>query len=175
MRRDTIDLTGKKFVRLKVISQVRREGKRGAFWRCICDCGNESIVYGGHLRNGHRKSCGCICLDKIDESAKKALFGRYLYKSKKRKINFELTRDVFDILITSNCFYCKKDPFQNLKNTTDRITSFYTGIDRIDSSLGYIKENCVSCCKICNVMKQQLTIEEWFSHMIKIIENWNDE
>ena len=28
-------------------------------WRCLCDCGNEKIVYGGHLENGHTKSCGC--------------------------------------------------------------------------------------------------------------------
>ena len=29
-------------------------------WRCLCDCGNEKIVYGGHLEDGHTKSCGCI-------------------------------------------------------------------------------------------------------------------
>lgn len=30
-----------------------------SMWRCKCDCGNEKIVYGGHLENGHTKSCGC--------------------------------------------------------------------------------------------------------------------
>lgn len=29
-------------------------------WKCRCDCGNEKIVYGGHLENGHTKSCGCF-------------------------------------------------------------------------------------------------------------------
>ena len=29
-------------------------------WKCRCDCGNEKIVYGGHLETGHTKSCGCI-------------------------------------------------------------------------------------------------------------------
>lgn len=31
-----------------------------SMWKCICDCGKEKIVYGGHLESGHTKSCGCI-------------------------------------------------------------------------------------------------------------------
>jgi hypothetical protein len=27
--------------------------------RCICDCGNETIVFTEHLRSGNTKSCGC--------------------------------------------------------------------------------------------------------------------
>lgn len=30
-----------------------------SMWRCKCECGNEKIVYGGHLESGHTKSCGC--------------------------------------------------------------------------------------------------------------------
>lgn len=35
-------------------------------WRCKCDCGNEKIVYGGHLESGHTKSCGCFRSPRID-------------------------------------------------------------------------------------------------------------
>lgn len=31
-----------------------------SMWKCICDCGKEKVVYGGHLESGHTKSCGCI-------------------------------------------------------------------------------------------------------------------
>ena len=31
-----------------------------SMWKCKCDCGNEKIVYGGHLESGHTKSCGCF-------------------------------------------------------------------------------------------------------------------
>ena len=31
-----------------------------SMWKCICDCGTEKVVYGGHLESGHTKSCGCI-------------------------------------------------------------------------------------------------------------------
>jgi hypothetical protein len=33
----------------------------GAYWLCDCKCGsNDVIVKGKHLRNGKRKSCGCL-------------------------------------------------------------------------------------------------------------------
>ena len=28
-------------------------------WSCICDCGNKTTVYAGHLKSGHTTSCGC--------------------------------------------------------------------------------------------------------------------
>lgn len=54
-----IDLTGQKFNMLMVIKRVENKGKLTA-WLCKCDCGNETIVVGTHLKNGHTKSCGCI-------------------------------------------------------------------------------------------------------------------
>ena len=29
-------------------------------WKCKCDCGNEIIANGRTLRNGGRRSCGCL-------------------------------------------------------------------------------------------------------------------
>ncbi|MHB8109771.1 MAG: HNH endonuclease signature motif containing protein [Syntrophorhabdaceae bacterium] len=56
-----IDLTGKKFNRLVVIERAGRD-KRGkqAMWLCRCDCGNEMVIYGQHLRTGITQSCGCL-------------------------------------------------------------------------------------------------------------------
>ena len=63
-----IDLTGKKFGRLTVISFKRRKKLKGfnrsaRLWNCLCDCGNEVIVEGTALRSGHTKSCGCLALE----------------------------------------------------------------------------------------------------------------
>lgn len=38
---------------------------------------------------------------------------------------------------------------------------FRNGIDRVDNSLGYILSNVVSCCKICNYMKKDLSEQEF--------------
>jgi len=29
-------------------------------WRCMCDCGRETLVAGGHLKNAHTSSCVCL-------------------------------------------------------------------------------------------------------------------
>lgn len=52
-----IDLTGQRFGSLKVLelAYISESGKR--MWRCVCDCGNESIVQTSNLRSGHIKHC----------------------------------------------------------------------------------------------------------------------
>lgn len=50
-----IDLTGKRYNRLTVIS-FHGDGR----WLCRCDCGNYKIINGSSLKNGNTKSCGCI-------------------------------------------------------------------------------------------------------------------
>ena len=54
-----IDLTGKRFGRLTVIEKHNQDKWGGWNWFGKCDCGNESIVSGGHLRGMKTKSCGC--------------------------------------------------------------------------------------------------------------------
>ena len=64
-----VDLTGQKFGRLTVISRAENKGKETC-WKCQCDCGNEVIVQGNNLKNGHTVSCGCFRREKTSESHK---------------------------------------------------------------------------------------------------------
>ncbi len=59
------DLTGRKFGRLTVIERAP-DGHNGVkrikpvtMWKCICDCGKETIVNRYSLVTGHTVSCGC--------------------------------------------------------------------------------------------------------------------
>ena len=54
-----IDLTGQRFGKLVVVEYAGRNERRESLWRCVCDCGNESIVRGDVLRRGTTESCGC--------------------------------------------------------------------------------------------------------------------
>lgn len=70
-----VDLTGKRYGKLIVLERSN-DGKRIIRWVCRCDCGNETIVQGGNLKNGHTQSCGC----KISESnTKHGQWGTKLY------------------------------------------------------------------------------------------------
>ncbi len=53
------DLTGERFGKLTVIGPAEKEGSKRSYWRCKCDCGNETLAEYSSLINGHTKSCGC--------------------------------------------------------------------------------------------------------------------
>lgn len=55
-----IDLTGQRFNKLTVIKRMKNNKDGRAMWLCKCDCGNERIILGKSLRNGHTQSCGCL-------------------------------------------------------------------------------------------------------------------
>ena len=60
--RTQIDLTGKQFNKLTVISRVEKPENIKSFdtyWLCRCECGVEKIVSKGNLVSGSTKSCGC--------------------------------------------------------------------------------------------------------------------
>ncbi len=54
-----IDITGKKFHNLTVIS---RHGtyRTEATWLCKCDCGKTTVVRSSNLKTGSIKGCGCL-------------------------------------------------------------------------------------------------------------------
>lgn len=49
-----VDLRWQRFGMLIPIEYIK-----GGFWRCICDCGRETVVDTRMLMNGHTRSCGC--------------------------------------------------------------------------------------------------------------------
>lgn len=49
---------GNKHGRLTIVGRADSRDKK-AMWHCVCDCGNQKIVSGTHLRTGHVQSCGC--------------------------------------------------------------------------------------------------------------------
>lgn len=62
--------------------------------------------------------------------------------TKKREITISLVKEEYLKLIQQKCFYC------GYSNSDEII-----GIDRVDNSKGYTRENCVPACKVCNRMK----------------------
>jgi hypothetical protein len=62
-----LDLTGQRIGRLVVDFEVepkmvanRGKTRRRRRYRCICDCGNATVVWQSHLRSAATQSCGCL-------------------------------------------------------------------------------------------------------------------
>ncbi len=53
-----LDLKGQRFGRLVVLEEDELDKWGHTRWKCICDCGTETIVNGSHLRKDGTKSCG---------------------------------------------------------------------------------------------------------------------
>lgn len=71
--RSFIDLTGMRFGRLIVVSRYGYDHRKQITWKCICDCGNETISVGYALRRGSKRSCGCILAETRIQNGKKAV------------------------------------------------------------------------------------------------------
>lgn len=167
-----IDLTGKIFGRWIVIKRNYPDKNHKLRWLCRCDCGTEKIVYGQDLRTGHTKSCGCLKIEKsrliFGLSNLRTLILHYKYNAKKRGYNFDLTEEQFKEISQKDCYYCGTKP----NNTSTGKRTFgdyiYNGLDRIDNNKGYIIENIISCCKICNRAKDKMTLQEFQNWIEKV-------
>lgn len=186
------DLTGQRFNKLLVLKFVKSEkyilNKKNYFWLCKCDCGNEKIIPTYNLVGNGVKSCGCgkkegyrinserlrkLHQKELGIAAFNALYLNYKKSANLRKLCFDLNKEEFKILTQQNCFYCNQTPSQifpkqNPNNYNGRF--IYNGIDRLDNSIGYTKDNIVTCCKICNLAKRDLSLKdfkEWIDRLIK--------
>lgn len=138
-----------------------------------CKCGREKVICINNVRCGNSTCCGLSpCRgterDKDVEVGYKAILYVYKKHAKDRGFTFDLDYDYFKELTKGNCHYCGIKPIQvyQLKNPkTGKIRSgvpiTYNGIDRVDSSKGYFNDNVVTCCKICNRAKSNLSLDDF--------------
>ena len=73
-------------------------------------------------------------------------YQNYIRSARDKNLVFELSIEVFIEKVKEPCYYCGE---------IDEHKGF-NGIDRMDQQVGYIVDNCVSCCQMCNYMKKSL-------------------
>ena len=94
-------------------------------------------------------------------AARNAVLCHYKGAAGKSGRSWTLTKEKAEELFRGDCHYCGRKPSHYCK--TKRMNGGYTysGIDRIDSSRGYDSDNVVSCCRRCNVAKNDMTYSEF--------------
>lgn len=149
MSRKTEDLTGMRFGKLTVLcrgGQYKTSGN--VFWRCVCDCGNETNTSGSLLRAGKSKSCGrCVSSERMTIlNEKHGGFGTRLYeiwRQMHRRCYGENTK-AYPHYGGRGITVCDEwqefEPFREwaLANGYDENLT----IDRIDVNGDYCPENC---------------------------------
>lgn len=68
MKSIRINIVGKKFGRLIVLSYSYTDENKRACWNCVCICKKRIIVSGKSLRSKNTQSCGCFNIDRTKET-----------------------------------------------------------------------------------------------------------
>lgn len=81
-----VEMIGKRFGRLVVLAEDKRNRNGVIFYKCFCDCGKEKVINGVSLRSGATKSCGCYnreIISKPNADYKTKLY--YIHRGIKRR------------------------------------------------------------------------------------------
>lgn len=87
-------------------------------------------------------------------------FNRSKRKCFREERAWKITFQEYERIIDNPCHYCGQ-----------KHDECGTGLDRIDSSIGYTLDNVVSCCGVCNMMKQSFDFEVFINYIQKIYNN----
>ena len=175
------ELVGKRFGALVVESLMASSDSKATRYVCRCDCGATVETILAHLNQGKTRSCGCQshlqnkefgvpAVDKYSkgkynktEASVRELYSTYRSRCKRKDREWKITYDEFRNLIFGNCSYCGVPPSNQHRTKCHEGTTAYNGLDRIDSSLGYIDGNVVTACSRCNLAKRNMGILEFLS------------
>lgn len=168
-----LDLAGKQFGLLTVIERVR-DSHGHIKWRCLCECGSETVSYAGNLIAHGVSSCRS-CANTIHGLSKTPEFkilsgmkGRCYNKNNDQYADYggrgitvcdEWLRDV-------SAFYRDMGPRPSPKHT----------IERKNNNLGYFPVNCRWATRIEQMNNtranrvfehngQKMTLSEWARHL----------
>lgn len=179
--------------------------KSSGKYECLCECGNNFIISHTHLFKKQfsktRANCGCFREDpkehkrEYNDATYQRQFTHKLYCSKKRNLEFSLSKEQFIEISKKPCYYCNEITTRNsyIKtgkyydnslsieenriltnirgdrlNKVDKYTVLCSGIDRYDNTKGYTLENSVPCCRYCNTLKSTKTIDRFYKRMEKL-------
>lgn len=145
-----------------ILLDKREEVKTYCQCRFLCPkCNQEFLAIPSNLRRKSTTSCGCVKLGcrtggkYITGEKFAAIKNRY----KNRKMKFNITVEYIESLLEEQDFKCK---LTGIKLTYDGYNkSFNASLDRIDSTIGYVKGNVQWIHKDVNLMKNNLD-EQYF-------------
>lgn len=179
-----ISYVNKKFGRLLVIEELGMTPTRETtIFGCLCDCGNKFATKSSYLKSGTTKSCGCLHRESVKlkypyagknalpygHASRNELLSSYKKSARDREIVWGISDDAAFRLFAQPCSYCETPP-DTFRKPNKQVNGgfWYSGIDRVDNSIGYVPTNVVSCCWNCNRAKGKLSYDEFIAWAIRL-------
>ena len=168
------DATGQRYGKLLVVEHSHSKHYPTSkntiqHWKCLCDCGNTTIVSISSLRWGSSRSCGCtraenierLRLKRLARNPRKGMSKTHRYKlwqsAKERaaKLGRDFDIEIDDVVIPTHCPILGI-PLERGKGV---MHAGSPQLDRIDNSKGYVKGNVAVISQRANSIKQNASIE----------------
>ena len=181
---DVTDIINKRFGKLTVIKYLSADKIKHPwkyYYECLCDCGTIKTFKRANIVTHHHQSCGCLRRLKGKESKcwvgcgdlSGRLFTHIKHHAKSRNIEVAITiEDAWHQYLKQN----KKcaltgvnliiDSFKG--STADRTAS----LDRINSEIGYTKDNIQWIHKDINYIKMDWN-QDYFIKLCKMVSDYN--
>lgn len=171
------DLTGKKFGNWTAVCRLQvSEGSSGTVYDCICDCGFERPILASLLNLDRAPRCPECIKEVYKRSVQKAFWSRFLSHAESRGLEVEFSEEwVWSLLEKQNwkCALSGVD-LTVATNATDRKNGVTTAsIDRVNSDLGYTRENTKFVHKDLNRMKSDFP-EPHFVEWCRLVASHHD-
>lgn len=115
-------------------------------------CGEAKRV-NARTPNGHPVCCACYVMVDVRQ-----FFRTYQTSAQRRNLSFDLSNQDFEQVVKQPCMYC--GGFNR--------GGIFSGLDRVDNKIGYIKENVVPCCGECNMMRGMMFQQEFLDRIVRI-------
>ena len=146
------------------------------------ECGETRNVQTGNSKDWYEqryplcmKCAGMRRRSDPQELGRRFVWRTYRRNARQRGIEFGLTSEEFISMIESTCHYCggERSNVVNMDDwwgyREDAEKYYYMGIDRVDDLEGYIVDNCVPCCQVCNRAKYHMSLFDFYSWINKLV------
>ena len=180
-----IDLTGMQFGWLTVVGldhMKRIDGHNRPFWKCLCKCGQYTVVTSNSLKNGSTRSCGCYKKEVNHQRF-------YLGGEDRGRLRSVLRMAKLRCEDSSNEFYhnygargitvCDEwhgdDGFDNFYDWA-MSHGYKRGLtlDRIDNNKGYSPDNCQFVTMKCQSNNKRNNVYVTIDGVTKTLTEWCD-
>lgn len=146
------DLVGKRFFRMVVMERAENLGsgvKTKARWKCLCDCGNYTILSTSSLTGGNTKSCGCLKREIAKRNARLLNRTHGMTGTRVHNIWCSMHQRCYDPKHKSFEYYggrgitvCQEWHDFSIFLMDMGCPDAHLTLDRIKNDVGYHKENC---------------------------------
>lgn len=150
------------------------KNKNATAWGLMCPfCEQEFIGVAAQIKEA--KSCypcrGELLKVSSAESTLAHLYSGIKGRKAAKYLGFDITIEQFSELVQMDCDYCGSPPAVSKGHRSWSVYVRVNGIDRIDSSKGYVQGNVIPCCRRCNTAKLDSSREEFLAWAHQLVQH----